>query len=62
MGIRLSPNDSTFLNFEGLTRVACVFPEISGDLFRKAAKVALSFDKGYVDLHDMQGCTVARIA
>jgi len=60
VGIRLSANDSTFLNFEGLTRVACVFPEISGDLFRKAAKVALSFDKCYVDLHDWQACTVAR--
>ena len=60
VGIRLSPNESTFLNFEGLTRVASIFPEISGDLFRKAAKVALSFGKGYVDLHDWQGTTVAR--
>lgn len=60
VGVRLSPNDSTFLNFQGLTRVASVFPEISGDLFRKAAKVALSFGKGYVDLHDWQGTTVGR--
>jgi hypothetical protein len=60
VGIRLSANDSTFLNFQGLTRVASVFPEISGDLFRKAAKVALSFDKGYVDLGNMQATTVAR--
>jgi len=58
VGIRLTPNDSTFLNFEGLTRVASIFPEISGDLFRKAAKVAFSFDKGYVDLGNMQMCTV----
>ena len=60
VGIRLSANDSTFLNFEGLTRVASVFPEISGDLIRKAAKVALSFGKGYVDLGNMQATTVAR--
>jgi hypothetical protein len=56
----LSPNDSTFLNFQGLTRVRNIFPEVSGDLFRKAAKVAISFDKGYVDLRDMQGTVVAR--
>ncbi|HEY9073689.1 MAG TPA: FecR family protein [Desulfobaccales bacterium] len=60
VGIRLGPNDSTFLNFQGLTRVANIFPEVSGDLFRKAAKVAYSFGKGYVDLTDMQGTTVAR--
>lgn len=60
VGVRLSPNDSTFLNFQGLTRVRNLFPEVSGDLFRKAAKVAISFDKGYVDLGDMQGTTVAR--
>jgi len=60
VGVRLSPNDSTFLNFQGLTRVASIFPEISGDLFRKAAKVALSFDKGYVDLGNMQATTVTR--
>ena len=60
VGVRLSPNDSTFLNFQGLTRVRNIFPEVSGDLFRKAAKVAISFDKGYVDLRDMQGTVVAR--
>ena len=60
VGVRLSANDSTFLNFQGLTRVASVFPEISGDLFRKAAKVAFSFDKGYVDLGNMQATTVTR--
>ena len=60
VGIRLGANDSTFLNFQGLTRVANIFPEVSGDLFRKAAKVAYSFGKGYVDLKDMQGTTVAR--
>ena len=60
VGIRLGPNDSTFLNFQGLTRVASIFPEVSGDLFRKAAKVALSFGKDYVDLRDMQGTTVTR--
>lgn len=60
VGIRLGPNDSTFLNFQGLTRVASIFPEVSGDLFRKAAKVAFSFCQGYVDLRDMQGTTVPR--
>jgi len=60
VGVRLSPNDSTFLNFQGLTRVASIFPEISGDLFRKAAKVAFSFGKGYVDLGNMQATTVTR--
>lgn len=60
VGVRLSANDSTFLNFQGLTRVASIFPEISGDLFRKAAKVALSFGKGYVDLGNMQATTVTR--
>ena len=40
VGIRLGANDSTFLNFQGLTRVANIFPEVSGDLFSKAAKVA----------------------
>lgn len=60
VGIRLGANDSTFLNFQGLTRVANIFPEVSGDLFKKAAKVAYSFGKGYVDLKDMQGTTVVR--
>lgn len=60
VGIRLSPNDSTFLNFQGLTRVASVFPELSGDLFRKASKVALSFGQGYVDLGNMQATSVSR--
>ena len=46
VGVRLSPNDSTFLNFQGLTRIRSIFPEVSGDLFRKATKVAISFDKG----------------
>ncbi len=60
VGVRLTPNESTFLNFTGLTRVASIFPEISLDLFKKAAKVAYSFDKGYVDLSNMQSTTVAR--
>ncbi len=60
VGIRLGPNESTFLNFEGRTRVANLFPEVSGDLFKKAAKVAYSFDQGYVDLKDMQATTVTR--
>jgi hypothetical protein len=59
VGIRLSPNDSTFLCFKGLVRVANIFPEVS-ETFKKAEKVAFSFGPAFVDLHDMQGALVAR--
>ncbi len=58
-GIRLSPNDSTFLNFQGLVRVGNIFPEVGGT-FKKADKIAFSFGGATVDLKDMQGSTVAR--
>ena len=59
VGLRLSPNDSTFLCFKGLVRVANIFPEVSGT-FKKAEKVAFSFPPSFVDLKSMQGATVAR--
>jgi hypothetical protein len=44
VGIRLHPNSSTFLNFEGRTRIESIFPEI----------------QGVVELGKMQGSTVER--
>jgi hypothetical protein len=58
-GIQLSPNDSTFLNFEGLVRVGNIFPEVGGT-FKKADKIAFSFGSATVDLKDMQGTRVTR--
>jgi hypothetical protein len=64
-GIRILPNSSTIMNFEGLLQVGNVFPEIS-QLFQKAFKVAFSFgpitDTGsrWVFLKAMQATTVAR--
>ncbi|MFA5112388.1 MAG: FecR family protein, partial [Desulfobaccales bacterium] len=42
IGIRLSPNSSTILNFKGLTQVGNAFPEVSR-LYLRAFKVAFSF-------------------
>jgi hypothetical protein len=65
-GIRLQPNGSTILNFEGLIQVGNVFPEVS-QLFQKASKVAYSFSrswnesaKGWVMVHTMEGVFVGR--
>jgi hypothetical protein len=65
-GIRLQPNGSTILNFEGLIQVGNVFPEVS-QLFQKASKVAYSFspqwnESGHrwVMVHTMEGVFVAR--
>jgi hypothetical protein len=64
-GIRLHPNSSEFLNFEGRLQVGNIFPEVS-QLFRKAFRVAFSFGSGteggnqWVFLNKMQGTTVAR--
>lgn len=44
VGIRLNPNDTTFLDFHGLVRVANIFPEVGPA----------------VDLKDMQGSVVSR--
>ncbi len=41
-GIRLQPNSSTILNFQGLLQVGNIFPEV-GQLSRRAFKVAYSF-------------------
>jgi hypothetical protein len=62
-GIRLHPNSSTILNFEGLLQVGNIFPEV-GQLSRRAIKLASSFDSGggggrhWVFLKNMQGTTV----
>lgn len=58
LGIRLAPNSSTILNFQGLTRVANIFPEVGDLMFKRARKVAFSFPPASVDLRDMQGTTV----
>lgn len=64
-GVRLTPNSSEILNFEGRLQVGNIFPEVS-QLFRKAFKVAFSFGSGagggnqWVFLNNMQGTTVAR--
>ena len=64
-GIRLQPNSSEVLNFEGLLQVGNIFPEVS-QLFRKAFKVAYSFgsESGgghhWVFLKGMQGTSVGR--
>ena len=64
-GIRLQPNSSEILNFEGVLQVGNVFPEVS-QLFRKAFKVAFSFGPGgggthhWVFLQAMQGTSVGQ--
>lgn len=62
IGLRLSPNNSTVLNFKGYTQVGNIFPEVSR-LFLKAFKVAFSFNwnngsNRWVFLKDMQGTSV----
>lgn len=57
VGIRLSPNESTFLNFHGLVRVGNIFPEVGAGL-KQAEKIAFSFGNKYVDLKEMEGCVV----
>jgi hypothetical protein len=44
-GVRLQPNSTTVLNFEGVTQVGNIFPEIS-QLFRRAAKIAFAWGGG----------------
>jgi hypothetical protein len=64
-GIRLSPNSSTILNFEGRTRVGNIFPEVH-TWEHRAEKVAYNQAPGggffapwsFVDLNPMQGTTV----
>jgi hypothetical protein len=59
-GIRLQPNSSTILNFEGRLQVGNIFPEVS-QLSRRAAKIAVSWGPGaqhWVILNNMQGTVV----
>jgi hypothetical protein len=62
-GVRIYPNSSDVLNFEGLLQVGNILPEVS-QLFRRAFKVAYSFStegasgKRWVFLKAMQGTTV----
>jgi hypothetical protein len=63
-GVRIYPNSSDVLNFEGLLQVGNVLPEV-GQLFRRAFKVAYSFGAGgaggrWVFLKAMQGTSVGR--
>jgi hypothetical protein len=65
-GVRLAPDSTTILNFEGKVRVASNFPEV-GAALQKAAKIAFGlggaistlFPPGhFVDLGNMQGTEV----
>ncbi len=61
-GIRLSPNSSTIMDFEGVIQVANIFPEV-GQLLRRAFKIAYAWGgnpQGRVLLQAMQGTTVGR--
>ena len=61
-GIRLSPNSSTIMDFQGVIQVANIFPEV-GQLFRRAFKLAYAWGgntQAGVLLQAMQGTTVER--
>ncbi len=61
-GIRLSPNSSTIMDFQGVIQVANIFPEV-GQLFRRAFKIAYAWGgntQGGVLLQAMTGTTVER--
>ena len=62
-GIRLHPNSSTILNFEGVLQVGNIFPEV-GQLSRRAFKLAYSFgppgSHNSVLLRNMQGTSVGK--
>ena len=60
VGIRLTPNDTTFLCFKGVVRVANIFPEVGGAGLQRAEKTALAFGNAFLDLNGMQGSVVAR--
>ena len=60
VGIRLTPNDTTFLCFKGVVRVANIFPEVGGAGLKRAEKTALAFGNAFLDLNGMQGSVVAR--
>ncbi|MGB8990516.1 MAG: FecR family protein [Desulfobaccales bacterium] len=66
-GIRLQPNSSTILNFEGRTRVGSIFPEL-GAWLKRARTIAFQHDANrsffspgsFVDLGNMQSTMVQR--
>ncbi|MFZ5450163.1 MAG: FecR domain-containing protein [Thermodesulfobacteriota bacterium] len=66
-GVRLTPNSTTILNFQGKTRVASSFPEV-GAWLKRTGKIAYTpnprgslFPPGsFVDLGNMQGTEVHR--
>ena len=64
-GVRIYPNSSDVLNFEGLLQVGNILPKVS-QLFLRAFKVAYSFGTGgasgqrWVFLKAMQGTTVGQ--
>ncbi len=65
IGMRLSPNSSTIMNFKGRTQVGNIFPEVS-QRFLKTFKVAYAsipwnqYPERWVFLGDMQGTVVGR--
>jgi hypothetical protein len=61
VGLRIHPNSSTILNFEGKVEVGNIFPEVGDLLFKKAYKIAFSWGGATtVLLGNMQGTTVFR--
>ena len=60
VGLRIHPNNTTILTFEGHTEVGNIFPEVGDLLFKKAYKIAFSWGHSTVHLHNMQGTSVFR--
>ena len=63
VGMRLTPNDTTILNFHGWTTVANVFPEVEDSISKKAKKIAhaFSFGPSAIDLKNNQGAVIAML-
>ena len=59
VGLRIHPNNTTILTFEGHTEVGNIFPEVGDLLFKKAYKIAWG-GSSTVHLHTMQGTSVFR--
>ena len=65
IGVRIQPNSSSIMNFQGVTQVGNIFPEVSR-MFPKAAKIAFAFggwndqSNRWVTLKDIQGTSVGR--
>ena len=65
IGIRLSPNGSTIMNFKGRTQVGNIFPEVSRQFLKtfKVAYASIPWNQAsgkWVFLEDMQGTVVGR--